>query len=107
MAKSDKRGWLQRVFFAPLRERIIVMRLVPSRLMDTAEDINHNFACPGCGSAMVAGVVVGRSPGVKFKPHTDILGDLGGITLTRGLFNHSAEARRCVTCGIVVILPEG
>jgi hypothetical protein len=31
MAKSDKRGWLQRVFFAPSRERIIVMPLTYTR----------------------------------------------------------------------------
>ena len=74
--------------------------------MSTIEDPKRDFACPGCGSAMIAGVVVGRSPGVKFKPHANVFGDLGGITLTRGFFNHSAEARRCSTCGIVVILPE-
>jgi hypothetical protein len=52
---------------------------------------------------MTAGVVVGRSPGVKFKRARGLAGDLTGIQLTRGLFNHSADALRCETCGTVVI----
>jgi predicted RNA-binding Zn-ribbon protein involved in translation (DUF1610 family) len=74
--------------------------------MSTIKDTKDDFACPGCGSAMVAGVVVGRSPGVKFEPNTDVFGDLGGIKLTRGFFHHRADALRCPTCGIVVIFPE-
>ncbi|MDM7854768.1 hypothetical protein [Cellulomonas alba] len=60
--------------------------------------------CPTCGSTtLAAGVVVGRSPGVKFKGSTGPAGDLGGILLTRGIFNHSAPAWRCDSCGTVVI----
>ncbi|MBU3977807.1 MAG: hypothetical protein L6256_05830 [Propionicimonas sp.] len=46
---------------------------------------------------------MGRSPGVKFKAETDVFGDLGGILLTSGFFNHSAAAFRCESCGTVVI----
>jgi len=52
---------------------------------------------------MSAGVVVGRSPGVKFKQGRDLGGDLGGIPLTTGFFNHSVDALRCEACGTVVI----
>ena len=55
---------------------------------------------------MEAGGGVGRSPGVKFKPQRDILGDLGGITLTSGFFNQSVDAWRCPACGTVVIPPR-
>jgi hypothetical protein len=49
------------------------------------------------------GVVVGRAPGVKFKDTSDVLGDLGGVLLTSGVFNHSVAAMRCSSCGTVVI----
>ena len=52
---------------------------------------------------MSAGVVVGRSPGVKFKKARGLTGDLTGIQLTHGFFNHSADAWRCDACGTVVI----
>jgi hypothetical protein len=51
---------------------------------------------------MEFGVVVGRSPGVKFK-FARGFGELGGILLTRGIFNHSVPALRCPTCGTVLI----
>lgn len=63
-------------------------------------------SCPSCSHPMVAGFVVGRSPGVKFKAAVDVLGDLGGITLTDGVFNHSASAYRCPECGTVLIPPR-
>lgn len=59
-------------------------------------------ACPLCHGEMGPGVVVGRSPGVKFKSARGF-GDLGGIRLTDGLFTHSAPAFRCEACGTVVI----
>ena len=52
---------------------------------------------------MVSGVVVGRSPGVKFKASPGFLGDLTGRLLTTGFFNHSANAFMCQKCGTVVI----
>jgi hypothetical protein len=52
---------------------------------------------------MSAGVVVGRSPGVKFKKSRGIVGDLTGVQLTSGIFNHSVDALRCNSCGTVVI----
>jgi hypothetical protein len=55
---------------------------------------------------MQRGVVVGRAPGVKFKPKNGIMGDLTGIPLTAGIFNHTADALRCQACGIVVIVPS-
>ncbi len=63
------------------------------------------LACPTCGQPMEPGVVVGRSPGVKFKPQRDILGDLGGIRLSSGVCNHSVDAWRCAKCGTVLIPP--
>lgn len=60
-------------------------------------------ACPSCAEQMHAGVVVGRSPGVKFKTARSIAGDIGGILLTTGIFNHSVNALRCARCGTVVI----
>ena len=54
---------------------------------------------------MEQGEVVGRSPGVKFKPSLGILGDLTGIPLTTGIFNHSVDAWRCPECGTVLIPP--
>lgn len=65
-----------------------------------------SHGCPTCAAATEPGVVVGRSPGVKFKPQRDVLGDLGGITLTSGVFNHSVDAWRCPACGTVVIPPR-
>lgn len=62
-----------------------------------------SFICPSCSSSMAAGVVVGRAPGVKFEAARDVLGDLGGVTLTSGVFNHSVDAWRCPACGTVVI----
>jgi hypothetical protein len=59
--------------------------------------------CPQCQGEMSAGVVVGRSPGVKFKRARGLTGDLTGIQLTKGFFNRSVDALRCETCGTVVI----
>ena len=60
--------------------------------------------CPCCAAeTMVSGVVVGRSPGVKFKVSRGILGDLTGRLLTSGFFNHSADAFMCQSCGTVVV----
>jgi hypothetical protein len=59
--------------------------------------------CPQCQGEMSAGVVVGRSPGAKFKKARGLAGDLTGIALTRGFFNHSVDALRCDSCGTVVI----
>lgn len=65
------------------------------------------IACPTCGSAdLTSGLIVGRSPGVKFKQSRGVLGDLAGIPLTTGIFNHSAPAFRCTACGTVVVQPE-
>ncbi|MGE3810863.1 MAG: PF20097 family protein [Candidatus Nanopelagicales bacterium] len=61
------------------------------------------MTCPYCETEMAAGVIVGRSPGVKFKPERSIAGDLGGTLLTDGFFNHSAPALRCATCGTVIV----
>lgn len=64
-------------------------------------------ACPRCGKpGLESGLIVGRSPGVKFKRHRGLGGDLTGIPLTRGVFNHSAPALRCEKCGTVVVTPE-
>ncbi|MEV5554578.1 hypothetical protein AB0L44_13035 [Nonomuraea wenchangensis] len=52
---------------------------------------------------MQSGVVVSRSPGVKFKRSMGPLGDLGGIRLTKGIGYQSADAFRCEHCGTVVI----
>ena len=60
-----------------------------------------------CSAEMVEGSIVGRSPGVKFKASRDILGDLTGVPITNGFFNHSARAFRCSTCGTVVVPPSG
>lgn len=46
----------------------IVEKLTYTVLMGIAEGPKRDFACPGCGAETIAGVVVGRSPGVKFKP---------------------------------------
>jgi len=68
-----------------------------------ADGMSSGLLCPECQSLMDEGVVVGRSPGVKFKGNRDLLGDLGGVLLTSGLFNHSVAAMRCNSCGTVVI----
>jgi len=66
-----------------------------------------SLVCPSCGeSDLEGGLIVGRSPGVKFKKHRGIAGDLTGVPLTRGFFNHSAPALRCEKCGTVVVPPE-
>ena len=62
--------------------------------------------CPDCATAMQAGVIVGRSPGVKFKASRGVLGDLSGTPITTGFFNHSAAAFRCRSCGLVVVPPK-
>lgn len=65
------------------------------------------IACPTCGQLeLEAGLIVGRSPGVKFKRNRGLGGDLTGIPLTRGVFNHSAPAFRCGKCGTIVVTPE-
>jgi Domain of unknown function (DUF6487) len=62
------------------------------------------MSCPVCGADhLVLGVIVGRSPGVKFKEAYGALGDLSGIPITSGVLNHSAEAWRCEECGTVVV----
>lgn len=67
---------------------------------------HSTVACPGCGhSPLDPGVIVGRSPGVKFKRSRGIAGDLTGVQLTHGFVNHSADALRCTACGTVVVLP--
>ena len=64
------------------------------------------IACPRCRHAdLTSGVIVGRSPGVKFKRSKGLAGDLTGVRLTTGLFNHSAPALRCTECGTVIVLP--
>ena len=63
--------------------------------------------CPDCRTAMSSGVIVGRSPGVKFKASRGVLGDLTGALITSGFFNHSASAFRCPACGLVVVPPKG
>lgn len=63
--------------------------------------------CPRCRSShLTAGVIVGRSPGVKFKANKGFAADLTGIPLTDGFLNHTAPAVRCEGCGAVVVLPE-
>jgi hypothetical protein len=65
------------------------------------------LACPSCGHTdLTSGVIVGRSPGVKFKGSKGVTGDLTGILLTDGFFNHDAPALRCDECGTVVVLPR-
>ncbi len=67
----------------------------------------ESMTCPRCdNSSLLPGVIVGRSPGVKFKLSKGFPGDLTGIPLTTGIFNHTAPARRCDACGVVVVLPE-
>jgi hypothetical protein len=61
------------------------------------------LSCPICSNVMESGVVVGRSPGVKFKKQMGVLGDLGGVRLTRGFGYQSVDAMRCDACGTVVI----
>jgi hypothetical protein len=65
--------------------------------------MSNTSSCPSCQTAMDEGVVVGRSPGVKFKAQRSIMGDIGGTLLTTGIFNHSVQALRCPECGTVVI----
>lgn len=68
--------------------------------------MSEDSPCPECSHiGMVEGVIVGRSPGVKFKASRGIGGDLTGIPITTGFFNHSAPARRCEGCGTVVVPP--
>ncbi|SDI34149.1 PF20097 family protein [Nonomuraea jiangxiensis] len=59
--------------------------------------------CPLCSTSMKPGIVVGRSPGVKFKQSVGALGDLTGIRLTKGFGYQHADAFRCDECGTVVI----
>ncbi|MBD8868451.1 hypothetical protein [Nocardioides donggukensis] len=69
--------------------------------------MSETMSCPSCGhDDLTAGVIVGRSPGVKFKASQGLAGDLTGTPLTSGVFNHTAPARRCGECGTVVVLPE-
>ncbi|GAA4088555.1 PF20097 family protein [Nonomuraea sp. NPDC050663] len=65
--------------------------------------MTDELSCPLCESAMESGQIVGRSPGVKFKKSAGLLGDLSGVPVTQGFFNHSADALRCRDCGTVVI----
>jgi hypothetical protein len=65
-----------------------------------------SLTCPYCDSTeLVFGEIIGRSPGVKFKSSAGFTGDLTGILMTTGLFNHSAPAFRCSVCGTVIIIP--
>ena len=67
----------------------------------------ETMSCPGCGRAdLTAGVIVGRSPGVKFKARQGLAGDLTGIPITTGFLNQSAPALRCEACGTVVVPPR-
>jgi uncharacterized OB-fold protein len=59
-----------------------------------------------CSGELTEGFIVGRAPGVKFKVRRDVAGDLGGVRITSGVFNHSASAFRCDSCGAVVVPPE-
>lgn len=61
------------------------------------------MSCPYCDTEMASGVIVGRSPGVKFTSARSVAGDIGGLLLTSGFFNHSAPAYRCSGCGTVVV----
>jgi transposase-like protein len=62
------------------------------------------MSCPVCSSEnLTLGVIVGRSPGVRFKRARGLLGDLSGIRITSGLLSHSAQAWRCEDCGTVVV----
>ena len=64
------------------------------------------IACPRCRHAdLTSGVIVGRSPGVKFKRTKGVSGDLTGVPVTTGFLNHSAPALRCAECGTVIVLP--
>ena len=63
-------------------------------------------SCPDCATVMDAGVIVGRSPGVKFKASQGLLGDLSGKPITDGFFNHTADAFRCPACGLVLVPPR-
>jgi ribosomal protein S27E len=67
-----------------------------------------DLTCPICSApSMTAGEIVGRSPGVKFKETgAGLLGDLTGVAITTGVFNHSAPALRCGACGTVVVPPR-
>lgn len=56
-----------------------------------------------CSAEMVVGSIVARSPGVKFKVSRGVLGDLTGVRLTSGFFNHTATAFRCESCGTVLV----
>jgi hypothetical protein len=68
-----------------------------------------DLTCPICSApAMTPGEIVGRSPGVKFKEQGGgLLGDLTGVPVTRGAFNHGARALRCGSCGTIVVPPAG
>jgi transposase-like protein len=66
--------------------------------------IIESMSCPVCSSEnLTLGVIMGRSPGVKFKRARGLLGDLSGVLLTSGFFSHSAQAWRCEGCGTVVV----
>lgn len=69
--------------------------------------MDTDVTCPICSApSMTPGAIVGRSPGVKFKESGGgLLGDLTGVPITRGMFNHSAPALRCGSCGTVVVPP--
>jgi len=62
-------------------------------------------SCPRCGAEMEQGVIVGRSPGVKFKKSAGFLGDLSGVLLTTGFLNHTAPAFHCPSCAATLVLP--
>ena len=42
----------------------------------------------------------------EVKGSKGVAGDLTGILLTDGFFNHDAPALRCDECGTVVVLPR-
>ena len=73
---------------------------------DILTPMSTERSCPDCGTPMADGVIVGRSPGVKFKASQGILGDLSGVLLTTGFFNHTAAASRCPQCGLVLVPPR-
>ena len=51
-------------------------------------------------------MIVGRSTDVKLKEDSGFFGDLTGLPVASGVFNHEAYAVRCESCGTVVFPGE-
>jgi len=83
--------------------------LTSARSSGSLPDVTEPLDCPNCGAtAMSAGVVVARPPGVKFRPATSLGREIawyGDTSLTRGRLTPQAPAHRCDSCGTVVIPP--